>query len=98
MAKKKKANAIVHSVNLGGGVKLYYEKTDATVYRGEEATIIRDIMTIVWNITKLYMARRWADIKDEIVRNEPQWPPHNLFCECNKCIKKHAGYAKGLKG
>lgn len=95
---KKKANAIVHSVYMGDGVRLYYEKTDITVYKGEEATVVRDLFTIAGNVIQLYFIRKWATIVDNITQREPSWPPHNLFCECRKCHRAHLNYKKAMKG
>lgn len=95
---RKKANAIVHSVYFGDGVRLYYEKTEQTVYRGEEAIIIRDLYIIVKNIIRIFIIRKWADVVDWATQREPSWPPHSLFCDCRKCIKAHVNYKKVIKG
>ena len=95
---KKKANAIVHSVYMGDGVRLYYEKIDLSLYKGEEASFMRDLADIIWKVMKLWAVRKWAHVVDTITQREPEWPPHNLLCGCRKCNKMYSNYTKSLKG
>jgi hypothetical protein len=98
MAKSKTANAIVHSVYMGDGIRLYYEKTDLSVYRGEEASLVRDLYMIAKKTMKLYAMRKWSDVVDYVTKREPTWPPHSLFCDCRKCVRAHSNYKKVMKG
>lgn len=29
--------------------------------------------------------------------HDPSWPPHNLLCECNRCMKQEFQYIKEMR-
>lgn len=101
MSKSKPANAIVHAVYMGHGIRVYYEKTNITTYKGKEASVVADLAAIVWISCRTGLLKKWDTLLDAILQRNPRWPRHHILCyelnDCRKCKPKQSFWAKALR-